>query len=141
MTREEEIRQAAATWRNVAARINADSGSFIQGAKWADAHPQFVHTDNSQVIANLEAEIERLKSPWISVKDMLPNVGECVLAQTEGGSVSVMMYNSDNVFERSFGLSYTMKDGGKTTINYNQTFKEAITHWMPIPKLEKGGKI
>ena len=81
-------------------------------ADWADAHP---------------------KNPWINVKDELPSVGEYVLALTEGGNVSVMRYNSDQEFERSFWLSYTMKDGGKTTIDYKQTFKTTITHWMPVP--------
>lgn len=46
------------------AREDANIGAFIAGAEWMHEHNKYldVHTDNSEVIANMQAEIEKLKS-------------------------------------------------------------------------------
>ena len=87
--------------------------AYAEGAKYADFNP---------------------KSPWRNAHVERPSIGEHIIALTEGGNVSAMRYNENEEFERSFWLKYTMKDGGETKIEYTQTFKEAVTHWMPIPK-------
>lgn len=143
MKREEEIKKAAeyayAHISELAAKGKLD-GTFTKifalGAEWADEHPQFVHTDNSQVIVNLEAEIERLKNPWISVEDRLPECkwdgrvsknhsDYCAILQADG-SMYVAQYYCD--FEAWSETPYMCE------------WLRNITHWMPIPELKKGGE-
>lgn len=141
MTRVEEIRQAAHEYSDKLA-VLCEGGNlfknFCNGAKWADEHPQFVHTDNSQVIANLEAEIERLKSPWISVEDRMPDENSAVLVRGEirdnGHADEFYVFLVEN---GEFVSAISGKPIWKLDTFRDYTF----THWMPIPELPKGGEV
>ena len=122
MTREELIKTKAEEYANVwkLGGFHSVQEMLISIANWADKHPQFVHTDNSQVIANLEAEIERLKNPWISVKDRLPEPNVKVIARWNTGEIFDAWRNDEGIW-----------------------FIDIITadkpdYWMPIHELKKG---
>jgi len=144
MTREEEIKHAAQEYINSDAVIPENMylayGDFINGARWADEHPQFVHTDNSQVIANLEAEIERLKNPWISVEERLPEVGLTVLTNIlqiidGGGEHNESTMVLVQLFHGKWDTN-RMEQQRVGGILFDTI--SVVTHWMPIPELEKG---
>lgn len=114
MTREEEIKDAGIRlFGNVSKDINR---AFELGAQWADTFP---------------------KSPWISVEDRLPEEFQIVFVHMEGGSTDSAIY-TNGAFERSLQLKFGMIDDGYTIISWQQKFKSNITHWMPIPQIEKG---
>lgn len=138
MTREEEIKKL----KDFLHKIVCENGGWYHiedivdcVIKWADSHPQFVHTDNSQVIANLEAEIERLKSPWISVEECMPDENSAVLVRGEirdnGHADEFYVFLVEN---GEFVSAISGKPIWKLDTFRDYTF----THWMPIPKLEKG---
>ena len=114
MTREEEINNA----KEVFYRKILQEGTyydprdcFEEGAEWADNHP---------------------KSPWISVKDDLPNnpkylkqpdYSSWVITITENGEVipaQMIVMHKKWIWHSRFSREH-----------------EDITHWMPIPKLPK----
>lgn len=96
MTREKEIENEAYRQEEL---VNMDAESFIEGAKWADAHP---------------------KSPWIRVEDDLPcnhqdlthsNYTDRVLISARNGFVEVaFMSKIENVWvwETPIKVSYWM---------------------------------
>ena len=70
------------------------------------------------------------QSPWISVKDRLPEVGEPVLIRLKDGTVRLTVLNTDDnsdVYFWSDNYSYETIRGWD------------VTHWMPIPPLESNG--
>lgn len=68
-------------------------------------------------IANLEAKLEQLRNPWISVEDMLPE---------EHSRVLIMFCNGTVTYNDYIGVG---------DINYMKAHSKTITHWMPIPAL------
>ena len=108
MTREEEITQAAMSYRkNVkehgegfAVGVNRQY-AFEAGAQWADEHP---------------------KSPWISVEDKLPADDECVLSVEITGKGKCHSH-----------LDYYDSESGEWDSGC-----EMVSYWMPIPELPKG---
>ena len=78
--------------------------SFIAGAKW-----------------------QSKQSPWISVKDRLPELGDPVLIRLKDGTVRLAVLDTDDNSDAYFwsdNYSYETISGWDTT------------HWMPIPPLE-----
>ena len=112
MTREKEINIVASRYIeknsiNGYITISDHKDSFIEGVKWADAHP---------------------KSPWISVNKDLPyNHQELLEAKCQTKEVFV---------KRALGffdICYMQKIDGKWIwFPY-----KSIEFWMPIPKLPK----
>ena len=107
MTREEQITQAA---RDIALNWNVGRGNefyyrldkLTEIARWADEHP---------------------KSPWISVKDRLPEkinkfMSEPVLCRYTRGS------------KEYFHVS-------QYDFEFDEWQISNVTHWMPIPELPK----
>lgn len=103
MTREEQIAIASCAYGSRGSSID-----FTVGAKWADSHP---------------------KSPWISVKDDLPNnpkylkqpdYSSWVITITENGEVipaQMIVMHEKWIWHSRFSRKH-----------------EDITHWMFIPK-------
>ena len=79
----------------------------------------------------------KLRNPWISVEERLPEESQIVFVHMKGGSFDSALYTS-GAFERSLQLKFGMKDEGYTIISWEQKFKSNITHWMPIPELKNG---
>lgn len=78
--------------------------NFIQGAEW-----------------------QAKQSPWISVKDRLPELGDPVLIRLKDGTVRLAVLDTDDNSDAYFwsdNYSYETISGWDTT------------HWMPIPPLE-----
>ena len=78
--------------------------NFIQGAEW-----------------------QAKQSPWVSVKDRLPELGDPVLIRLKDGTVRLAVLDPDDNSDAYFwsdNYSYETISGCDTT------------HWMPIPPLE-----
>lgn len=78
--------------------------NFIQGAEW-----------------------QAKQSPWVSVKDKLPELGDPVLIRLKDGTVRLAVLDTDDNSDAYFwsdNYSYETISGWDTT------------HWMPIPLLE-----
>ena len=78
--------------------------NFIQGAEW-----------------------QAKQSPWVSVKDRLPELGDPVLIRLKDGTVRLAVLDTDDNSDAYFwsdNYSYETISGCDTT------------HWMPIPLLE-----
>lgn len=111
MTREQEIMQAAAAEIPSAGDMaEPERSAFLAGANWADEHP---------------------KSPWISVKDRLPEVYKKCFALKDCKTPCICILTKKRsgrcVFETP-DEEYEFPDG-------------KITHWMPKPELPKGGEV
>lgn len=81
--------------------------NFIQGAEW-----------------------QAKQSPWVSVKDRLPELGDPVLIRLKDGTVRLAVLDTDDNSDAYFwsdNYSYETIGGWDTT------------HWMPIPPLESNG--
>ena len=94
--------------------------SFRMGAEWADAHPI---------------------SPWISVKDRLPEKArglyeleederhKMVLFKTANGWLYIGYLDAEEIW-RVFAIPYRGVPCPIGSITWSE-----VTHWMPIPKL------
>ena len=80
---------------------------FYVGARWADEHP---------------------KSPWISVKDRLPQLGHSVLVALPDGTCS-----TGSLHDYSEVNYWNIDHSG------DLTEVEDSDYWMPLPELPKGG--
>ena len=76
--------------------------------------------DTAAECERLHDIIDKLRNPWISVKDMLPE---------EHSRVLIMFCNGTVTYNDYIGVG---------DINYMKAHPEIITHWMPIPKIKKG---
>ena len=74
MTREEQISKEAYIQEEL---VYIDAESFIEGAKWADAHP---------------------KSPWISTGKYLPKQGGHYLCNDGNNHISMLAFCGDRWF-------------------------------------------
>ena len=73
------------------------------------------------------AEWQAKQSPWVSVKDRLPELGDPVLIRLKDGTVRLAVLDTDDNSDEYFwsdNYSYETISGWDTT------------HWMPIPLLE-----
>ena len=128
MTREEEINNASYTyWANNYANIEFIDEeerelhtqdiqeSFINGAEWADAHPQ-----------------------WISVEDKLPPGRQ--LEGTLSLSIDCVVY----IDRRGMGIPDVRRalyDYNEKRWRYSHwSPKHKVTHWMPLPAPPKKGE-
>lgn len=102
MTRKQQIHQAAS--KRFISNLQKRA-AFVSGATWSDKNP---------------------KSPWISVKDRLPE-GECVIFMDNNGS----LYLGHHYLPADTGRTW-FADGGFAMMD------DEVTHWMPIPELQKG---
>lgn len=87
--------------------------SFKKGAEWADEHPIDM---------------------WRKPEEEKPGINQMVLVILRSGNMSVVRYNLDGKFERTFECSMPMMDGGRVNFGYKQTFIESVQYWMPLPK-------
>lgn len=78
--------------------------NFIQGAEW-----------------------QAKQSPWVSVKDRLPELGDPVLIRLKDGTVRLAVLDTDDNSD-----AYFWSDN----YSYETISGCATTHWMPIPPLE-----
>ena len=77
--------------------------NFIQGAEW-----------------------QAKQSPWISVKDRLPELGDPVLIRLKDGTVRLAYLDTDNDIATYFW-----------NYNYGTISGWDVTHWMPIPSFDE----
>ena len=76
------------------------------------------------------AEWQAKQSPWVSVKDRLPELGDPALIRLKDGTVRLAVLDTDDNSDAYFwsdNYSYETISGWDTT------------HWMPIPPLESNG--
>ena len=99
MTREEQITKAASS----RVPLIAQNG-FKTGARWADEHP---------------------KSPWVSVKDRLPET-EC----------SVLLHFA-SVIDPQLGLLHEYEGKKYWILAFCYKPFEVVDYWMPIPEIPK----
>lgn len=99
--REEQIAKAASKFVPLIAQKR-----FKAGARWADEHP---------------------KSPWISVKDRLPQSKHSVMLALSDGTCS-----TGSLFGEINGENYWDIDRGDDFVEVNDN-----DYWMPIPELNK----
>ena len=86
------------------------------------------------------AEWQSKQSPWISVNDRLPGVGndgcsDYVLVRHNDFLPQVAQYTTNE-----YTVKYTFKVGRKTYVNHwflpnFNPLNEIVTHWMPVPPL------
>ena len=119
MEREAQIRQTAAEWL----RYNHPTctqdmlvEAFRCGAEWADAHPL---------------------SPWISVKDKLPEDGQIIVSYitqtiSGGGEKNV---EHQMVVERYKGRFTCDRMEQQRMGGYMFDIVVKTTHWLPMPQL------
>lgn len=81
--------------------------NFIQGAEW-----------------------QAKQSPWVSVKDRLPELGDPVLIRLKDGTVRLAVLDTDDNSD-----AYFWSDN----YSYETISDWDTTHWMPIPPLESNG--
>lgn len=130
MTREEQIEQEMKERHLSELSIIL----FRQGAEWADAHnPEIAALEHEIEMlksklqtANdfnslLTLELEKTKSPWISVEERLPVDSEWVAVKLRGCPGWYRGYYSGTIWHY---------------INeYGDEMKFDVTYWMPIPGL------
>ncbi len=83
---------------------------------------------NETLLAALE-EIEQLKNPWISVEDELPPFHKEILfyVNDQLGIMKGEFYRNSHKFKSYFKYTEAV------------FYKDEVTHWMPLPKLEGQG--
>lgn len=80
-------------------------------------------------IGGAEWADENPKSPWISVEDGLPtNQKQKIIMRKRTGKCYCGWFDTSLNYFTTIDPSFT-----KWTIN-------GVTHWMPIPQIEKGGE-
>lgn len=146
---EAQIKQNAEAW--VKPLIGAEKGgynensvsiSLMKNTFLAGAHSRDEEIDKLKELLTLRKqlygaaikELDRLRSPWISVKDSLPeepfsvgsNRSKEVYVRTAKGCNYIASYN----FIRKDWI--IVKDG------YVQLTNDNVIKWMPIPQIEKG---
>ena len=75
-----------------------------------------------------DVEYAKVKLPWISVKERLPEEGEPVLIRLKDGIVRLVCYDTDddvNVYFWSDNYAYETISGWD------------VTHWTPIPSFDE----
>lgn len=103
---------------------------YIQGAKdEIKMHCEEVKRLSS-VISKLKSENNKLRNPWISVEDRLPEEGQAVIVRLAFGAGNHATCNySNGQFVWALGIE-------TSNINIQSRLElPAITHWMPIPKV------
>lgn len=80
-----------------------------------------IENDN-YVISKLQEELNKLRNPWISAEERLPEEDEEVIGMSKRGWAFLIWRNGN-------------KWCGK---EYRALLCPDITHWMPIPQIEKG---
>jgi septal ring factor EnvC (AmiA/AmiB activator) len=78
-----------------------------------------------QHIKYLQAELKQLRNPWISVEERLPDIGQKVITITNKGKMLLVARTTQPPHKEEGGWRWEHYIG-------------KVTHWMPIPKLEKG---
>jgi hypothetical protein len=92
---------------------------FECGAMWANQHCEEYY---KQELAKKDVEIERLKNPWISVRERLPQESCMVLIFTKAGGVYVSHYKKRLNLFTAYGIESILIVDIETT------------HWMPLPE-------
>lgn len=109
--REEQIAKAASKFVPLIAQKR-----FKAGARWADEHP---------------------KSPWISVKDRLPDYDQDCVLSYENAFIEMGCRST-----KESGIPY-LDENGFVVMRNGCRYTGDIVHvdyWMPIPELQKGGE-
>lgn len=136
---EEQIKQNAEAYAKNSPNRDAECVIEKKYAYLAGAHSRDEEiTALNDLLDVYEQELDKLRNPWISVEDRLPEEFQMVIVRMQGGSVDSAIY-TNGAFERNLQLKFGMKDNGCTVISWQQKFTSNITHWMPIPEL-KGGE-
>lgn len=99
--------------------------------------PNCFETDNEELWYQIGLYDGATASPWISVKDKLPDTGEEVLVSYECAFLDISCRHS-----KDSGIPYldtngfvTERNGGKYTGDIVH-----VDYWMPIPEVPKEGE-
>lgn len=93
--------------------------------------------ERGRELAKASQELNKLRNPWISVEDRLPEEGQQILEAytmecTESGLKS---FDEEILFSCYRGKFVC--DGKETNYGIGKS-KSTTHHWMPIPELKKG---
>lgn len=106
--------------------------AFIAGAHSRDEEINALH----DLLDTYERELDKLRNPWISVEERLPEDNKTVLVWF-GGYYTVAVLR-DNEWWNCTG--YQTGGGWSALDKIPDIASSYITHWMPIPELLKGGE-
>ena len=98
----------------------------------SDPHAESAAIRMYERIAELEAKLEALKNPWISVEDRLPDRDADVLVMTNKKGERVAYQDEDGWFDSYSHLTFGLHG--------EKHFKHNVTHWMPIPPTQETEK-
>ena len=76
-------------------------------------------------IDDLEDELKKLRNPWISVEERLPDIGQKVITITNKGKLLLVARTTQPPHKEEGGWRWEHYIG-------------KVTHWMPIPQIKKG---
>lgn len=117
MKREEQIREAGIHYDDTYC-TGGIRDAFESGAEWADENP---------------------KSPWISVEERLPEVGDVYLeAYTIVAELRGVRREEESIVVSRYDGAFI--GDGRVVDMMGGTTCSTAHHWMPIPELPKEGK-
>ena len=108
--------------------------AFIAGAYSRDEEIEDLENGGKDLIktmTRMQAELDKLRNPWISVKEKRPPIKTRVL---------FLDYNGKAWFGKNTISGYAELESDKQEILPPPTIptcKPIITHWMPIPEIKK----
>lgn len=109
---------------NTQNKINMNFKSLVAQLANRINQPHVIETYMRKVFAS-GVEWQKKQSPWISVKDKLPEPEQ-----------EVFLYDRDSV--KHYAIGWLRKKKGycksKWFVTNGYVTDESITHWMPIPK-------
>ena len=114
---EEQIEQRAERY---AETYVSKTAAYIGGAHSRDEEVEMLQNQKEELSEQLKMNaenIQKLRNPWISVEDRLPDREETFLCALDNGVYVTDCYD----YER----------------NRWNSFPDSITHWMPIPTIPK----
>ena len=102
--------------------------AFITGAHSRDeeiAYLTYRLNDTTEKLQTVIAERDKLRNPWISVEERLPDVGQKVITITNKGKMLLVARTTQPPHKEEGGWRWEHYIG-------------KVTHWMSIPQVEKG---
>jgi len=102
----------------------------IDGVRWVMLKEvnENIHAIHEAEIKELEAELEALRCPWVSVEDRLPE---------DDNMVVVRLYDPDDESPPWSDEPWVYYDADSYNGEWGLLCSDQITHWMKIPPLQE----